>query len=255
MKRFAVALSAAFAVACLVGMSPAQAQQGQRICFNTNSGQPQSCEQVTDTNPFPVDIMSSVLPSGAATAANQVLEIAALNTLIAQAITACQLTFCGLVTNPTASQTRPANSTPYSQNDLIANNTAAGSIIVPSIAIVNAAGGVAVPRVRLYTNVTTNWDSAAVTVRLWSSPPTYNNGDNGAYSVATGTTSYLGRFEITMTQNSDGAYGTGAPSTGTAVYAKLASGVSVYWDLQYTGASALTPQVSQTFTLQPELVN
>jgi hypothetical protein len=39
-----------------------------------------------------------------------------------------------LVTAPSSTLTRPANTTAYAQNELIASSTTAGSVVVPSIA-------------------------------------------------------------------------------------------------------------------------
>lgn len=157
-----------------------------------------------------------------------------------------------VITNPTSTLTRPADTTAYASGDLVASSTTAGSIVVPSFAITNSAGGAIIPRVRLTTNKTSGW-GIAVTVNLWSTAPTYTNGDNGAYAVATGAAGWLCSFAITLMQYADGATGFGSPSVGNACIAKLASGTAIYWDLQ-VGAAA-TPASGQTFTLTAEVLN
>jgi hypothetical protein len=161
----------------------------------------------------------------------------------------------GSVTNPTSTTTRPANTTNYAQNNLVANNTVAASVVVGSVAIANTAGGVLIPRVRLATNKTSGWDAVVLRVRLWSAAPTYSNGDGGAYAVATGAAGLLGMYDCTLAQFADGASGFGVPSSGTVSAIKLASGTSIFYDLQYTGSAALTPASGQTFTITPEMLN
>lgn len=160
-----------------------------------------------------------------------------------------------VVTNPTSVLTRPADTTAYSQNDLIANNTTAGSVTVPSFAIATSGGGACIGRVRLTTNKTSGWDATTFTMRLWTAAPTYTNGDNAAYAVATGAAGFLASFSVTLSQFADGASGVGAPAVGNNVCPKLASGTSIYWDLQYTGSASLTPASGQTFTATPEVLN
>jgi len=157
----------------------------------------------------------------------------------------------GAITNPTSTLTRPANTTAYAANQLIASNTTAASVVVPFFATLM--GAVILPRLRLRTNVTTGWGGVSLSLNLWGAAPTYSNGDGGAYAVATGSANWLGNFLITLSQFGDGAIG-GGPLTGANELAlKLASGTSVFWDMQIL--SAATPVSGQTFTLVPELLN
>lgn len=156
------------------------------------------------------------------------------------------------ITNPAVAVTRPANTTNYAQNNLIASSTTAGSVVVPSFSVANS--GAAIPRVRLTTNKTSGWDGVIIRVRLWQSAPTYTNGDGGAYAVATNAFGLLGVFDVTLNQFGDGASGIAAPNNGTAAWIKV-PGTSVFWDLQYTGTAALTPASGQTLTLTTELAN
>lgn len=158
----------------------------------------------------------------------------------------------GTLTNPSSSITRPANTTAYAQNNLVASSVTAGSVVVPSFSAASSGG--AIPRVRLSTNKTSGWDAAVIRVRLWSAAPTYTNGDGGAYAVATGGAGLLAVFDVTLAQFGDGAAGIAAPNNGTAAWVKI-SGAAVFWDLQYTSAAALTPASGQTFTLTAELAN
>jgi len=161
--------------------------------------------------------------------------------------------YSGAITNPTSTLTRPNDTTAYAINDLIASSTTAGSIVVPSFAIANSAGGAIIPRVRVNTNVTTGWGAVNLLVTLWAVAPTYTNGDNGAYAVATGSANRIGQYQVTLTQNGDGADGEGMPNVGNASAVKLASGTAIYWDIQTL--TAATPIANQTFVITPELLN
>ena len=92
-----------------------------------------------------------------------------------------------------------------------------------------------------------------LSVNLWRAAPTYTNGDGGAYAVATGSASWLANFLITLTQLGDGAVGAGPLTGANELALKLASGASVFWDLQIL--TAATAGMGQTFTLIPEMLN
>lgn len=157
------------------------------------------------------------------------------------------------VTNPTSTTlTRPADTTAYATGDLIASSTTAVSVSVPSFAVPAAGQGV-IQRLVLNTSVTTGWDAAVVTVRLWRAAPTYTNGDNGAYAVATGAANFIASFTCSLSQFGDGAAGGCTINSGNLTSVKLASGTTVYWDLQSGGA--YTPISGQTFILTPEVAN
>lgn len=159
------------------------------------------------------------------------------------------------ITNPTSVLTRPSDTNAYAQNDFLGSSVTAGSVVVPSFAIANSAGGASIPRVRLSTNKASGWDTVVLRVRLWTAAPTYTNGDNGAYAVATGGAGLIGVYDVTLSQFGDAASGQGSVGVGTAAFLKLAAGTSVFWDIQYTGSASLTPASGQTFTITPELVN
>ena len=71
------------------------------------------------------------------------------------------------ITNPTSTLTRPANTTAYAANQIIASNTSGASVVVPSFAIANSAGGASIPRLRLSTSVTTGWGGVVININLW----------------------------------------------------------------------------------------
>jgi hypothetical protein len=159
----------------------------------------------------------------------------------------------GAITNPTSVLTRPANTTAYAANQLIASSTTAGSVVVPSFAIATSAGGVILPRVRVLTNATSGWGGVNLSVNLWSAAPTYLSGDGSPYTVATGSKAWLANFLISLVQFGDGAAGAGGLTGANEMALKLASGTAVYADIQIL--SQATPNASQTFTVIPELLN
>lgn len=159
--------------------------------------------------------------------------------------------------NPTSVLTRPADTTAYSANDLVASSTTAGTVVVPSFAlniynVTSGAGNGFITRLRLASNHTTGLAAIDVAVRLWAVAPTYTNGDNGAYAVATGAAGYLGKFTGTCEQFADGAVCNLSLAVGQHISVKLASTNDVYWDLQ--AVTGFTPQSGKTFTLTPEIV-
>jgi hypothetical protein len=68
--------------------------------------------------------------------------------------------------------------------------------------------------------------------------------------VTTGAAGYLGSFTGTFEQFADGAAALLLPDAGSPCV-DLASGQSVFWDMQ--ALSAFTPQSGKTFTLTPEV--
>lgn len=160
----------------------------------------------------------------------------------------------GTTTNPSSVLTRPADTAIYAQNDLIASSTTAGSVVVPSFtATPTSLGSGSIRSCRLYSNKTSAWGGGSFLIEFWTAAPTFTNGDNGVYTVATGAASWLGSMAVTFTQVADGCYGAGVSNVGSTMDFALASGSSIFWTLKITSAAALTPASGQTFTLVPEI--
>lgn len=156
------------------------------------------------------------------------------------------------ISTPTSVLTLPSGTPSYAAGQLIASSATAGSVVVPSFtAAQRSAGGGSIPRVRLYSNHTTGLDGIQLDIDLWSAAPTFTNGDNAAYAVATGAAGYLGSVRITMVQATDGAYGIATPNIGDAIFFALASGAAIFWTMRSVGA--WPRQASKTFTIQPEI--
>jgi hypothetical protein len=169
------------------------------------------------------------------------------------------------VTNPPSTLTLPATTTAYSAGQLIASSATAGSVVVPSFAIANSAGGAAIPRLRLSTNDTTStaWPNVQVQVDLWVAAPMFTNGDRGIWLPATGALSHLAAFTCGFPNGpgsgAPSAWGDGLatecfPQVGNFPLPKLASGTSIFWSLQAVTATGVTG-ASKVFTLIPEIQN
>lgn len=163
----------------------------------------------------------------------------------------------GLLTNLASTLVRPNDTTAYAQNDLIASSTTASLVVVPSFVAARAIGSSFVMRrFRIYTNITTGFSAFQAFIEFWLGPPTFTNGDNGAYAVATsGAGSYwIGSSTTTVfTQAADGAYGTGIPTTGTEFGVSIPGGQRVWWTMKEADATGATPIANQQFTLIPEI--
>jgi hypothetical protein len=168
-------------------------------------------------------------------------------------------TISGTATNPTTgAYTLTSTTTAYTAGQLIANNSAAGSVTNPSFSIANSAGGAAIPRLRLISNDTTStaWAAQTVQVDLWSAAPTWTNGDRAAWLPATGSASHLGSYNCTFPTPvwGDGLTAECAPQVGNFSLPVLASGSTVYASYKAVTGSGVTG-ASKTFTLIAEEMN
>ena len=154
---------------------------------------------------------------------------------------------------PTASFTRPANTTAYAVGNLVANSTTAGSVVPMQLEVARRPGGTGqIVRMRLRKSgaVLTN---ASFRVHLYRTAPTPTNGDNGAW-LTTGALAYIGAFDITLDRAfSDGAHGTGLPLAGPVVVF-AADEDSVVLHALLEARAAYTPASGEVFTLAAETV-
>lgn len=155
-----------------------------------------------------------------------------------------------------SSFTRPLDTITYSLGDLVSSNTTAGSIVVPKV-IAPAIGSGVIQNVRLYSHgspdISGMSDGVSFSVRLWSVAPTYVNGDNGLWALATGYNSLLGKVDV-------GAwYKFSTIWVGTAIPLLDAYSLSwsalqnVWWDLSLSSGT-FTPASGQQFSLAVEFV-
>jgi hypothetical protein len=162
-------------------------------------------------------------------------------------------TLGGAAIVPTSTGTTVVANVEYKPSDLIAS--AASAPTVPFFTIPNTAGGVIIPRIRLYTLGTQNvitWQGTMLVVNFWLAQPTYTGGDAQIW-LPSGAASWLGAFNVTLTQFGDGAAGFGSLTGGNEMAVRLASGTSIFWDVQCQ--SFAQPFASQAFVLTPELLN
>lgn len=152
----------------------------------------------------------------------------------------------GKVANPSASFTRPADTTAYASGDLVANSTTSGSVTPMSFTAARvAAGNFMIRRARL-SKSGTGVTNAAFRLHLFTASPGVTNGDNGVF-LSTQAATYLGYFDVTsMMAFSDGASGIGAPGVGSEHGVALASGQTIYGLTEPRGA--YTPISAEVFT-------
>lgn len=147
---------------------------------------------------------------------------------------------------PTASFTRPADTTAYAVADLVANSTTAGSVTALSFTVARVAGGGGTlrrARLRKSGAVLTN---ATFRLHLYKVSPTPTNGDNGAWFTDQAA-EYLGAFDVTLDRAfSDGAAGNGVPVNGSEITFSLTAGQVVYGLTE--ARAAYTPASAEVFT-------
>lgn len=193
----------------------------------------------------------TTLPALAAgSAAIGTVGVTALPALVAGSATIGSTTMAP--TNNASTLTLPSTTTAYGANTLIASSATAGSVTVPTITLANGAG--AIPALRISTNdtVSTSWGGQTVQVDLWTTAPTFTNGDRGAWAVATGAAYHLRSFTCTLSAvGGDGSYGECSPAVASFALPKLASGTTLYWTLEAITGSGVTG-ASKVWTLTAE---
>jgi hypothetical protein len=155
------------------------------------------------------------------------------------------------VWNPSASFTRPNDTTAYASGDLVANSVTAGSVLPMQFPL----GGNAIPgstritRARLRKSATTA-TNASFRVHLYGASPTAANGDNGAWSTDQAS-SYLGAIDVAaMKAFTDGCADVGAAAAGSELLIRLPAGATLYALLE--ARAAYTPAANEAFTLTLE---
>lgn len=161
-----------------------------------------------------------------------------------------------IITRPTASFVRPADTTAYAVGDLVANSTTAGSVAAMSLTVARddysqpGIGGFMVRRVKLHKS-SVSVTAADFRVHFFGvGAITFANGDNGAFSTNQ-VANYLGAFDVTIDRAfTDGAAGFGVPVLGAELGAILATGYAVQAAIE--ARAAYTPGNAETFTLTLE---
>lgn len=156
-----------------------------------------------------------------------------------------------MIITPFYSFARPANTTAYAANDLVANSTTAGSVVPMSFNVVALGAQGAVRGIRLFKDSETT-TAASFTVHLFTAAPVVSNGDNGAFAVTT-VANYLGATGIDM---SSGAFASTTDlfktSAALAWFFQLPTLTSkLYGLLEVEGAYA--PASGEVFTVTLEI--
>lgn len=153
---------------------------------------------------------------------------------------------------PSANFTRPADTTAYASGDLVANNTAAGSVVPLSWANLprSSGGAVQVRRARVK-KTNTGVTNAQFRLHLYGASPTVTNGDNGAWLSTQST--YLGSIDVTIDKAfSDAAEGCGVPQSNTGTEINIVCSATTIYGLLEARA-AYTPGSAETFTVELEV--
>jgi len=149
-----------------------------------------------------------------------------------------------LTTFGTNTFTRPADTTAYAVNDIIANSTAAGSVTPMAVTVARETGGKgAIREVKIE-----KAGPAAATIRahFWKTSPTVSTaGDNGPLDAKTTKAGYLGYIDVILQSFSDGASGKGLGE----LYFDLAPGVTdVYCLLE--ARTVFTPTSASAYVIE-----
>lgn len=149
-----------------------------------------------------------------------------------------------------ATMTRPNDTNTYASGDLVANNTAAGSVVPIVLAVARAADKtVVIPRIRLKKSGT-SVVNAVFRAHAYKDSPTVSNGDNGAW--LTTESNYIGYMDITMDRVfSDAAKGFGVPAVGSQWILDPSTGTQNIFILLEARA-AYTPAAQEVFTVAAE---
>lgn len=159
------------------------------------------------------------------------------------------------IQDATGTFTRPANTTPYSSGDLVANSVTAGSVILPAIDLrefkkagISTLCGFFLRRVRLY-KTGTSITNASFRVHFHKTAPVFSNGDNGVW-LCSGGANYLGAMDVTFDRVfTDGAFGAGVPMIGSEI--NLTDNDSII-HVSLEARAAYTPVSAESFTVALE---
>lgn len=162
----------------------------------------------------------------------------------------------GMVVYSTAF-TRPANTTAYVAGQLVATSTTAATVNTAigsgtyTIAAARSIGVVTAASRCWLKKSGTSLSNAIFRVHAYNSAPTVSNGDGGNW--ITGSTGYLGYFDITCTQAfTDGAIGVGTPGIGSLItFAPIISTANLIFLIE--ARAAYTPVSGETWTIGLEI--
>ena len=156
--------------------------------------------------------------------------------------------------NPSASFTRPANTTAYASGNLVANSTVAGSVVPLAFILGNSfgVGSFRLTRARISKTGTTA-TNANFRLHLYQASPVLANGDGGAWSTSQAA-NWLGNMDVTtMLAFTDGCTGTGSAAAGSEMFIRTSAGATIYGLIE--AKAAYTPISGEVFTVTIEEVD
>lgn len=159
------------------------------------------------------------------------------------------------VSTPSATFTRPADTTAYADGDLVANSTTAGSVTALTFAVPDE--GFPLGRIRAVriTKSDTDLTNAGFNVHFFSASQTVANGDNGAFSPG-GHDEWLGKIAVTVDDSfTTDDVGRGAAAVNAEIPFAITdgSGATLYGYVEAT--AAYTPASAEVFVVYPEVVH
>ncbi len=150
--------------------------------------------------------------------------------------------------------TRPTNTTPYAQYDLIADSTSAASAISFLNAVRTAGEGFRAERFRLRSS---NAAAKGIQIRahIWRLAPVLTVNDNGIFNASgagvlavSDISGHVGAFDVTLDYaGASGAQGVGVPLVGSALTLVPTSGTSLYVTYELRTGAGYTPMSGETF--------
>ena len=152
------------------------------------------------------------------------------------------------INNPSATFTRPANTTAYAVGSLVANSVTPGSVVPMTFTLGNAfgQGQLRLTRARLFKSGN-NITNATFRIHVYEALPVVTNGDGGAW-LSTQAAHWIGNIDVSsMLPFADGAAGTGSCPAGSEIFLKTAAGSTLYVLLMALGA--YTPASAEQFTV------
>jgi hypothetical protein len=151
------------------------------------------------------------------------------------------------------------NETPYTDGDLIANSTSAGSVVPLAWTVARAAGGsVSIVRARLKKSSTTIFE-AVMRLHLYNQSPTPAHGDGGLW--LTPASGYIGSFTfdfrgVNSRVFTDSAKVIATPDVGALQIVETVASQNVYGLLEYMAPASgdtYTPASAEVFTVSLEV--
>lgn len=154
-----------------------------------------------------------------------------------------------IANNPLASFTRPNDTTAYASGDIVANSTAAGSVVPMSFTVGRFTGsGIFISRVQIAKSGTST-TNAAFRLHLFKDLPTVTSGDNAALAMG-GLANYIGQVDVTVSQAlNDGTKGF-SDNTLRTIHTFPTTGGIIYGLLEARGI--YTPVANEVFTVTLE---